>query len=122
MGKVVSNAVLDAALNVVASSNLMVVLPSEPASFAQAQSSKLAESPMTGGDFVISDGAVSGRRVTIAARNGLSVTASGLANHVALLNTATSALLYVTTAPAQSITSGGTVNVASWQIEIADPA
>ncbi len=122
MGKVVADAVLDAALNQIATANLMVALPSEPASFAAAQSAKLAEVAMTSGDFSISNGTVSGRRVVVAGKSGLTVTTSGTANHIALLNTAaTSALLYVTTAPSEVLTSGGTLNIASWQAEIADP-
>jgi hypothetical protein len=41
---------------------------------------------------------------------------------VALLDTAGSRVLYVTTATAQALTSGNTMTFESWDIEIGDPA
>jgi hypothetical protein len=52
----------------------------------------------------------------------VSIGASGTATHVALLDPVASRVLYVTTCPATALTMGGTVNVADWAIEIADPA
>jgi hypothetical protein len=46
---------------------------------------------------------------------------AGTADHVALLDGATQRLLYVTTCPQQVLPPGGTVNIASWTVEIGDP-
>jgi len=124
MAKAVHNDVLDGALMVLKNSvTKMVACAGEPASFAAASGSlKLAEAMMSAGDFLIADGAQSGRRVTVAEKSGVQVTASGTANHVALLDMAGSRLLYVTTCTAQALTAGQTVTFGSWDVEINDPA
>jgi hypothetical protein len=121
MPKAASNDVLDGSLNVVRTATRMVALAGEPTTFAAANSGKLAEATLTTTDFTLAAGDVSGRKVTIAAKTGLPVLAAGTANHIALLDTATSRLLYVTTCPAQTLASGGVVSIAPWNIEIAAP-
>ena len=121
MAKLVADAVLDAALDEIAEANLMVALPSEPASYAAAQSAKLAEVAMAGGDFTKANGDTSGRKTTVAAKAGVTVLTPGTATHVALLDTANSVLLYVTTTASTSLPAG-TVDFGSWAIEIRDPA
>jgi hypothetical protein len=62
-------------------------------------------------------GAAGSRRNTYAAKSGISVTASGTANHVCLVSG--SVLLEVTTlSNPQAVTSGNTMNVASWTRDI----
>ncbi|MFN7173685.1 MAG: hypothetical protein ACK4MT_03120 [Thermaurantiacus tibetensis] len=121
MAKWVSPTVLDAALQAVAAADRMVALAAQPATFAEAMAGRLAEAPMAPADFALGAGDVSGRKVTVAAKSGLPVLAGGTANHVALLDTAASRLLYVTTCPDQAVAPGGTVTIAGWAIEIADP-
>jgi hypothetical protein len=121
MPKLASNDVLDGSLNIVRGATRMVALNGEPASFAAADAGKLTEAVLTTGDFTISAGDISGRKVTIAAKSGLNVLAAGTANHVALLDPGTSRLLYVTTCPAQALVAGGTVSIAGWSIEIGAP-
>lgn len=121
MAKAVDNTVLDAAFGIVDNATRMAVCSSEPATFAAIAGVTLAQATMTGGDFTIADGDTSGRKVTVAAKTGVSITASGSATHVVLHdNTATR--IYVTTVPSQTLTSGGTVDIGSWKIEIADPS
>lgn len=121
MAKWVSPTVLDAALQAVAAADRMVALAGQPASYAEAMAGRLAEAPMAPADFALGAGDVSGRKVTVAAKSGLPVLAGGTANHVALLDTAGSRLLYVTTCPDQAVAPGGTLSIAAWAIEIADP-
>jgi hypothetical protein len=121
MPKAASTDVLDGSLNVIRQATRMVALAAEPASFAAADGAKLAEATLTTADFTLAAGDVSGRKVTVAAKSGLAVLAAGTANHVALLDTATSRLLYVTTCPNQSLAPGGVVSIAPWSIEIAAP-
>ena len=120
MAKQVADAVLDAALTEIATSTRLVVCSGEPANFAGISAVTLASVTVDGGDFTIADGTTSGRKTTVAEQAGVSITASGDATHVALDDGTT--LQYVTTAPTQTLTSGGTVTVASWAIELQDPA
>ena len=120
MAKAVSDDVLDAALTEIATSTTQTVCSAEPANYAGIAAVTLAESTVAGGDFTIADGTTSGRKTTVAEQAAVSITASGDATHVALDDGTT--LQYVTTAPTQTLTSGGTVTVAAWEIEIADPS
>ncbi|QMW23381.1 hypothetical protein [Sandaracinobacteroides saxicola] len=119
MGKWVADVVLDGALNIVAGATRMVAVNGQPASFAAANAGKLAEAVMAPADFTLAAGDVSGRKVTVAAKNGLAVLSNGSADHVALLDA--TRLLYVTTCPVQSLPTGGTVNFAAWAVEIGAP-
>jgi hypothetical protein len=116
-----STQVLDGALNVVKTATRMVALNGQPATYAAADSGRLSEAALTTADYTLAAGDISGRKVTIAAKSGLSVIAAGTADHIALLDPVSSTLLYVTTCPAQALVAGGTVSLASWQIEINQP-
>ena len=120
MSKFASNDVLDGSLIVASSATRMVAVNGQPASYAAVNSGKLAEAVLSGGDFVLAAGDISGRKITVAGKSGLAVIAAGTADHVALLDG--SRLLYVTTCPAQALVAGGTVSIASWAIEIGAPA
>jgi len=121
MAKFASDFVLDGSLEVVRQANRLVALAGQPASYAAADSGALAEAALVPGDFTISNGDVSGRKVAVAAKLGLTVLSAGTADHVALLDSVGGRLLYVTTCPAQLLPSGGTVNIAGWDVEIGDP-
>lgn len=121
MGKWVANEVLDGAFGVISSATRMVALNGQPASFAAAMAGRLAEAQLSQSDFSVLPGDISGRKVAVAAKSNVAVTSAGLANHVALLDTAASRLLYVTTCPEQSLPAGGTVSFNGWSIEIGDP-
>lgn len=124
MGKWVHDDVLDGALGIVRSfAGKMVACSAEPASFGAADGDlKLAEVAVSASDFTLGNGAASGRRVTVAPKSSVPVTASGTASHVALLDVANTRLLYVTTCTPQSVAHGQTVNFGSWDVEISDPA
>lgn len=122
MGKWVANAVLDGALQVIAGANHMVAVAGQPSDFASAWSGRLAEVSLTSTDFSIGNGGTSGRRINIAAKGDVPVRAEGTADHVALLDSTNSRLLYVTTCPVQPLTEDGTVNFDSWTVEIGAPA
>ena len=121
MGKFVNTDVLDGALNLVAAANRMIAISGQPASFAAAVGGKLAEATLTGADFALAPGDVSGRKVTVAAKSGIGVIAAGTADHIALLDTVASKLLYVTVCPAQAVVGGGTVSFAAWSVEVNNP-
>jgi len=120
MPKAVDNTVLDAAFGIVDNAIRMAVCSSEPANFAAIAGVTLAQATVASGDFTIADAGGGGRQVTVAAKSGVSITASGSATHIVLHDNA-STRLYVTTCTSQSLTSGGTVDVGSWVITIGDP-
>lgn len=123
MAKSVSNDVLDAAWDKLATATRQTVCSAEPANFAGIAAVALADVALTpgdgNGDFAIADGDTSGRKVTVSAQADVPIDASGTANHIAYDDGAT--LLYVTECTAQALTSGGTVTVPAHDFEIADP-
>jgi hypothetical protein len=119
MAKIVDDSVLDAAMNKIKTATRMVVCSSQPANFAGIAAVNLAQVTMAGGDYTTANGDSSGRKVTMAAKNSVSVTATNTATHVSLDDGTT--LLYVTTCASTALTSGNTVNISTWKIEIQDP-
>lgn len=86
---------------------------------AEVLAASLANVAMATGDFTLADGTTSGRKYTTTAKNGVSVTASGTADHIAVIDG--TQVLDVTTCTSQALTSGNTVNVPAWTREITDP-
>lgn len=123
MAKSVHDDVLDGALNIIKNNcTRMVACSTQPTTYTEANATfALADVTMASGDFTAANGDTSGRKLTIAAKSGVTVDASGTYQHVALLDVTNSKLLYVTTGTSQSLTSGNTVNFPAWKIEIADP-
>ena len=121
-----ANAVMNAALNVVKGSGTHIYVVtascSDPPTYNEVASTQAltgATALLTGS---ITSGDVSGRKVPINAHNSISVTASGTAAGVAIVRSSTSAVLYTTLLSTPvAVTSGGTINVAAWDITIADP-
>lgn len=121
MGKLAPDAMIDASLDYVAGSNIIIVCSGSPLTYANAfTDNKLASAEITSGCFVKADD-VSGRKLTISEKLATIITASGDALAVALANTGDSTLRYVTTCTLQSLVSGGTVDIPSWKINISDP-
>lgn len=124
MAKAAPDVTLDTFLDGIATSVRLTVTAGQPASFAGIAAILLASATMIAGDgngsYVIANGDVSGRKLRVLQQTDLSITASGDADHVNLDDGVT--LLYTTTATTQSLTSGGTVTVPEWDIEISDPA
>jgi len=130
VAKFAPNSTLDGLLEQIALADEMYVTSGQPTSYADLGDSvdilvgPISLTPGDGnGDFTIGDGDVSGRKITISAQNGASVVASGDADHVVLATGgSTDVLRYVTTCTEQTLTQGNTVNVGSWDVEVADPA
>lgn len=117
--------VMDGALARYAEAERIVITAGQPANYAAVAAATLAAGAVTpgagNGDFTLADGDVSGRKVSVAAQTGLSISASGDADHVCLVDDTSSRLLGVTTCPTQALTSGGTVDTQAYDIEVADP-
>lgn len=126
MAKWALDAVMDAALAVVATCDRLFVCSAQPSDYADAATSKdLATVTLTAGDgngdYVIADD-TSGRKVTIAEQASLTVDHSGDATHIALGTSGTTTLKYVTTCTTQTLTAGNTVTVPAWKVSIGDPS
>lgn len=122
MAKFIADAVMDAALDKLATCTRQTVTSAQPANFAGIAAVTLAQKTgLTSGSYTKADGTTSGRKVTIAAASGVSISASGTATHVCLDDGTT--LLHVTTCTSQALTSGGTVDIPAYVVdEIADVA
>lgn len=119
MAKFADVSVLDALLDKVGTSTQLLVTTSQPASRAAAITAALATVTLSGA-FAKSAGSPNGRKTTVAQQSTVSVTATGTATHVCLIDGAT--LLYVTTVTSQALTSGNTVTIPAWTITVADPS
>lgn len=129
MSKYSNDAGLDAALAWFADCDLLIVCSTQPTTYTEATSTyalaNVAVTPGDGnGDFTISNGDTSGRKVRVAAQTGILIDTSGTAAHIALCKSGDTTLRYVTTTTSQALTANGsnTVNTPVWDIEIADPA
>lgn len=127
MAKLVADAVLDAALQYLEDNvDFISVCEGAPTTYEHAHSNK-----GTGAGKVLASSATptftgpvddtSGRKTNVDEEASMSVAQSGDADHVALCDVGSTALLYVTTCTLQTLTSGNTVTAPTWKISIADP-
>ncbi len=120
MAKFQIDSMLDAALDHISSNVIeLYVCTTQPANYAA-----IAGVALTGAAVPTfqanADGDVSGRKLAVDEEADISITSSGDAQHIALASA--TVLYYVTTCTLQTLTSGGTVTVPTWDIEIADAA
>lgn len=119
MGKAIPDTKLDAMLAEVEGTNIHVC-SAEPTTYTEAVTTfNLATD--TAGTYTKAAGSPDGRQNTQAGTTGTSITATGTANHVAITTTTGSVLELVTTATAQALTSGGTVDIGSFVHTLRDP-
>ena len=123
MAKSVHNDVLDAALNVILNNCTRITLCSaEPTTYTEAITTyMLLQKTVTSGDFSIADGDVSGRKLVVAAQTGITPTNAGTATHVALVDVSNTKLLAVTTMTSKVLATDDLVDIATFDLEIADP-
>jgi len=122
MAKFIHDDVLDAALNIIkTNANIMTVCNAQPTTRAEAIGSMaLADVPVATGDFTLANGDTNGRKITVAAKSGVTVDVTGTATHIAICDG--TRLLLVTTCASQLLTAGNTVNIPTFDDEIADPS
>jgi hypothetical protein len=122
MAKAAPDATIDSMFDYIDQCNIMHVCSGEPANYAGIAAVSLADVALTPDtDFTKANGDTNGRKVTIAAKSGVTVDATGTATHVAIARSTDSTLRYVTTCTSQALTAGNTVNIPAWDIEVADP-
>jgi hypothetical protein len=122
MGKAAPDATIDSMFDYIDQCNIMHVCSAEPANYAGIAAVSLADVALTPDtDFTKANGDVSGRKVTVAAKSGVTIDASGTATHVVIARTTDSTLRYVTTCTSQALVAAGTVDIPAWDIEVLDP-
>ena len=120
MVKLVTDGLIDGGLDAIALCTGITVCALQPTNYADIDAKGLIpRHTLAGGDFTIADGDADGRKVTIAQQATLSIDVSGDADHVVIDDGVSE--YYVTTCTSQTLTSGGTVTVPAWDIEIRDP-
>jgi hypothetical protein len=124
MAKASPDAMLDSAFDWLDQADKQVICSAQPTTYAEANATyALADVTMTPNtDYTKADNSTGGgRKVTVAAKSGVTVDSSGTATHVALVSTGDSTLRYVTTCTSQALTAGNTVNIPAWAAAIQDP-
>lgn len=119
---------LDLMLDAVADTcNKLVLCSTQPTTYNEANVTyKLGEIVITAGDgngdLTISNGDTSGRKLTVAQQTNVPISATGDAQHVALLDTTNSVLRLVTTCVLQPVINGNTATVNAHDYELRDLA
>lgn len=133
MAKSISHNALDAALAYIAArADRLALLSGVPASAGEAvtplgeDGRMLALAELTpglgNGDFALADAEASGRRLMVGGCDHVPVLATGVADHLALVASASGELLVVTAlAGALELVEHGVVSVAAFSHDIADP-
>lgn len=123
MAKWANDTLMDTALGYIQACDKMAACSQQPTTYTEAFTTyMLANTAMTPTtDFPLSDGASNGRKTTVAAKSGVSITNSGTATHIALGLSSGTTLRAITTCTSQALTAGGTVDFPSWTWTIADP-
>lgn len=125
MPKVISDTVFDTMLDYIRQNakRVGVVSTTIPSTISSASSLLLAVTTCSSGSFTISDGDVSGRKLSVSAFSSIAVASTGTAGHVILFTTgATAAIVAGTSCTTQVLGStSNTVSLSTWKIEVADP-
>ena len=103
--------------------NRVDICSAEPTTYTAATSTNTLGNTTSITISAPADGDTSGRKVTLSAISGASVTATGTATHFAITDTTNSRLLATGSLSAsQAVTSGNTFSLTAVDIEIPDPA
>ena len=119
-----SDRVYDSGLSVLdTEANRVDICSAEPTTYTAATSTNTLGNTTSITISAPADGDTSGRKVTLSAISGASVTATGTATHFAITDTSNSRLLATgSLSSSQAVTSGNTFSLTAVDIEIPDPA
>ena len=122
MGKSANDVVLDGLLDVMKNgANLLCACSTQPTTRTEAAVTyMLATIAIDSSDFTIADGPSGGRKATISAQSGITITNNGTVAHLAIINN--SVLYLVTTTSSQALVAGNLLNIPAWTITVNDPA
>ena len=121
MAKAMNDSGADAALAYWTDADRYTVCSAQPNTYAEGNATFALADVVPTFD-AIANGDTSGRKRGIQAKTGVPVDTSGTVTHAALLKAGDTTLRYVTTTASQAVSSGGTVDIGAWKIEIADPS
>src|SRR3990167_6323343 len=126
MAKAAPDAVLDKILTEICTGTILTVCAGQPTTYTESITTfKLADVVLTAGDgngdYVIGNGDTNGRKVRVGAQAAVPIDTTGDADRLALVRVSDTTLIFVTTCTLQTLTSGGTVDVPVWDVEVADP-
>lgn len=113
--------VQDAALDKIATATVLHICSGSPATRATVLSSSLANVAVSSGDFTKAAGNVDGRKVTVAAKSGVTVTASGTAASYCLIDGTTLLARTDVDASSPALTSGSTTGIPAVVFEVGAP-
>lgn len=122
MTKSVNPIVLDQALDfIIANADKVILTNAHSTDFTVINgAAKIAEyAPDT---ITKANGDVSGRKATVPLKTGVNVIKDDTYNHVHVVDTANSRILYSTSGGAKPLTSGDKVDLPAFDIELRDPA
>jgi len=120
MARYANDLFMDAALDYLAATDFLCVTEGQPTTYVEALTTfNLATIGITTGSFTKADG-TSGRKSTIEAAGG-TVSTSGSANHMAVINTTASALVYVWVLTEQYVTATNPITTPALYAEVQDP-
>lgn len=113
--------VLDAALDVIAGATALHICSGTPATRADVLAASLATVTVDPADFTKANGAIDGRRVTVAAQADVPVTASGTAAHYCLVDGTNLIARTEVDASSPALTDGSTTSIPAVSFELGDP-
>ena len=126
MAKLIPDAVIDLMLDIIGSSNgdRLFICSAQPATYAEASATyDLATHILTSGDFSKDNGDTSGRKLILAAQNGITVDHTGDATHYVIGKSGDTSIKLIGTLTLQTLTLGNLVNFPPTDIdEIRDVA
>jgi hypothetical protein len=112
--------VIDAALAEIAAATHAVICSALPGDVDEIDDVALIDIPLTSADFTITNGAVSGRKVTLAAQTNQTITASGLPDCLVVHDESKILYAWPVSNP-QALTAGAPLNVSAVSAEIRAP-
>ena len=123
MGKLITDTVIDAQLDL-AEGDEVHACSSQPTTATEATTTyQLATQAIVGGDYAKANGDTSGRKNTLTPPVDTTIDNSGLAQHVAVTDAAGTVLKLVTTCADLTLTAGGgnKVTIGAFAHEVRDP-
>lgn len=117
----IADAAFDAALAIVTACNQLHVCSAEPANYAGLAAVTLGNKTLSGAFTGPADRTPTGRKVTVAAQTGGSVTANGTGGYWALVDTVNSRIgASGAMAASQGVTAGNTFSTAAFDVGFPD--
>lgn len=115
------SSVQDAALDKIATATALHICSGTPTTRAAVLTNSLATVTVSSGDFTKAAGNVDGRKVTVAAKAGVAVTASGTAASYCLIDGTTLLARTDVDAASPALTSGSTTGIPAVVFEVGAP-